>query len=468
MRKASLLVVSFIAIYGSAAAQLRLPAVISSGMVLQQNDSVALWGWANPGEKIFITTSWNNRTDSIIALNGANFKHRVKTPIAGGPYTITFKGSRTIQLNDVLIGEVWICSGQSNMEWSYLNGLKDIREELPKSYNQRIRFFHIPKTTSDHPQDDVKAHWVICDSNSLKSFSAVGYFFGKKLNHELNVPVGLINASWGGTPAEVWTPEEAVNNDEDLKIAAARLQSFRWWPNSAGQSYNAMIYPLTSYNIAGTIWYQGESNTVTNNTYHKLFTTMIYSWRKAWNKNFPFYYVQIAPFNYAYNNVGALLQEAQSKAVTYPGTGMVVVSDIVDTVSNIHPTNKHDVGYRLANWALGDTYNRKNIVYKNPILRSSQVNKGKMILSFDNVPKGFISVQKPIGFFISSSKEEWYPAEVRIERDKLIVWSDKVPEPAHIRYSFGNTIIGNMATKEGLPLPPFRTDAWPVDQKPLR
>jgi sialate O-acetylesterase len=464
-----LLLVFFILFLASISeAQLRLPAVISSGMVLQQNDSASLWGWGNPAEKVFITTSWNNKTDTSVVNNRANWKIKIKTPVAGGPYSITLKGSNTIVLNDVMIGEVWICSGQSNMEWGYWNGLKDIKDELPTCYNPTIRFFNIPKTTANHPQDDVQAEWKICDSNSLKAFSAVGYFFGKKLNKDLNVPVGLINASWGGTPAEVWTPEKIFDDDEELRLSAARLQSFRWWPNHDGLCYNAMIDPVTRFNIAGAIWYQGESNTGNNDTYYKLFTTMIKSWREAWKKDFPFYCVQIAPYNYGFKNVGVLVQEAQTKAMTMHNTGMVVITDLVDNSNELHPPNKHDVGLRLANWALAETYKQKNIIYKNPVYKSKTKNKNQVILSFDNGPKGFISNSPITGFFVSGEKEEWFPADVKLEKDKIIVWSDKVAAPAHVRYSFGNTIIGNVSSKEGLPLCPFRTDNWPVDQGPAK
>ena len=449
-------------------AQLRLPSIISSGMVLQQNDSASLWGWGNPSERILVTTSWNGKTDTTTVNNRANWKIKVKTPVAGGPYTITLKGNMTIVLNDVMIGEVWLCSGQSNMEWNYWNGLKDIRDELPTCYNTNIRFFHIPKTTANHPQDDVRAEWKICDSNSLKSFSAVGYFFGKKLNKDLNVPVGLINSSWGGTPAEVWTPENIFDNDEELRLSAARLQSFRWWPNHDGLCYNAMIDPVTKFNIAGAIWYQGESNVVNNDTYQKLFTTMIKSWRDAWKKDFPFYYVQIAPYKYGNNNVGALVQEAQAKAMNFPNTGMVVVSDLVEDVNNIHPTNKHDVGYRLANWALAETYKQKGIAYKSPTYKSKTTNKDKIILSFDNVPKGFRENNSIEGFYIQDLKtEQWLPAQARIEKDKIIVWRDNA-EPVHVRYAFGNTAIGNVFSKEGLPLCSFRTDNWDLDQGPVK
>ena len=439
-------------------------------MVLQQNDSSQIWGWDNPGEKIYVTTSWDKRTDSTEANNRANWKIKLKTPSAGGPYTITFskRGSILKVLNDIYIGEVWVCSGQSNMEWSYMHGLQDVKDELPTAYNPRIRFFNIPKTTANHPQDDVKAEWVVCDSNSLKTFSAVGYFFGKKLNKDLNVPIGLINSSWGGTPAEVWTPEDVFKDDEELRLSLARLQSFRWWPNHDGLCYNAMIDPITKFNISGAIWYQGESNTGNNNTYHKLFTTMIRSWRDAWKKEFPFYYVQIAPYKYGFNNVGALIQEAQAKAMYFPYTGMVVTTDLIDSVTNIHPSNKHDVGLRLANWALAETYKQKNITYKSPVFKSKTSSKGKITLSFDNVPKGLIAEGAIKGFFISGAKENWYPAEAKIEKDKIIVWNDKISSPVHVRFGFGNTIIGNVFSKEGLPLVPFRTDNWTVDQSLIK
>jgi len=470
MRSLLLIIILFISFSLRPVAQVRLPAIISSGMVLQQNDSATLWGWGNPSEKILVTTSWNNRTDTATVNNRANWKIKVKTPAAGGPYKINLTGNiNSIELSNVMIGEVWVCSGQSNMERSYWNGLEDIKNELPACYNNNIRLFHIPRTTANHPQDDVKAEWKICDSNSLKSFSAIGYFFGKKINSELKVPIGLINASWSGTPAEVWTPEKIFDDDEELRLSAARLQSFRWWPNHDGLCYNAMIDPITKFTIAGTIWYQGESNITNNDTYYKLFTTMIKSWREAWKKDFPFYYVQIAPYKYGFNNVGALLREAQTKSLSLPGTGMVVITDLVDNPENIHPENKHDVGLRLANYALGETYKQKGIAYKSPMYKSKTTNGNKITLSFDNIPKGFKENNAIIGFSIFDMKTElWYDAQAKIEKDKIIVWSDKAASPAQVRYAFGNTIIGNVFSKEGLPLCPFRTDNWEVDQSEIK
>jgi sialate O-acetylesterase len=452
-----------------ATAQLRLPAIIGSGMVLQQNDSAALWGWAGPGGRVYVTTGWNKHTDSVVADNSARWKLKVKTPAAGGPYKITIRSGNTIELDNVMIGEVWVCSGQSNMEWSYYNGAKDIRPELANAPNNNIRFFHVPKTGAAWPQDDVKAQWTICDSNTLKSFSAVGYFFGKKLQEHLKVPIGLINSSWGGTPAETWTPSELVEKDAMLKEAAGKLTSFAWWPDKAGVAYNAMIWPLVSYNIAGAIWYQGESNTGTHSTYSRLLTTMIDGWRAAWKKPLPFYYVQIAPFKYGNNNIGALVQEQQTKTMLHPGTGMVVVTDLIDSVTNIHPSMKHEVGYRLANWALAETYKQPGIAYKSPSYKSMEQKAGKLVLSFDNVPNGLVVKDKQVtGFYISGDTESWVPAEAKIEKDKIVLWNRQLKDPKQVRYGFSNTIMGNVLSAEGLPIIPFRTDNWPVDQSAVK
>ncbi len=206
---------------------------MANNMVLQQNDSVMLWGWAAPGEKIRVTTSWNGRLDSVVTTRDAKWQLKVKTPAAGGPYDITLQGRNTVKLQNVLIGEVWICSGQSNMEWSGNHGLKQIKAELPVCADANIRFFHVPKTTAAYPQDDAEAAWALCDSNTLKSFSAVAYYFGKKLRKDLDVPIGLINASWGGTPAEVWTPAEEVTTQPALLEAAGKLAPSNNWPPPA-------------------------------------------------------------------------------------------------------------------------------------------------------------------------------------------------------------------------------------------
>jgi sialate O-acetylesterase len=457
-------VIALLLIVSTSYANIQLPAVLSSNMVLQQQSSVKLWGWSAPAEMIYITTSWSNKTDSVKATRDANWQLVVQTPAAGGPYTITFKGNNTVTLENVLIGEVWICSGQSNMEMNEQWGLPDVRAELPTCANKNIRFFYIPKTTAATPQDDTKAAWTLCDSNTLKAFSAVGYFFGKKLNAEMNVPIGLINANWGGTPAEVWTPANLVNNDPELKASAAKQQPYDWWPLTPGATFNGMLAPITNFSIAGAIWYQGEGNTAAPNTYSKLLTTMIDSWRKAWNKNIPFYYVQIAPFTYSNNYIGSIIREQQTKSMEHDNVGMVVTTDLVDDTADIHPKNKHDVGYRLANWALAETYHKTGIVYKSPLYRGIEIQKDKATLFFDNAPNGLRALDKNIrSLYIAGADKIFYPATAKIENDKLIVSAKQVPQPVAVRFCFTNAGIGNLFNKEGLPVAPFRTDSWELD-----
>lgn len=443
-------------------AQLRLPALVSSGMVMQQNEITAIHGWGAPGSWVYVTTSWNNKTDSAKVSNLAKWSAPVQTPSAGGPYLIKIKNQGSeITLSNILIGEVWVCSGQSNMEWSYRQGLKDIIQELPRAYNSNIRLFHVAKTGSENPQDDVHAKWMICDSVSLKDFSAVGYFFGKHLQNQLQIPVGLIDASWGGTPAETWVPATLIQNNATLNQAAAKLQNFDWWPSAPGIAYNGMINALTGFKIAGALWYQGESNVGTNGSYAELMRGLIDSWRSAWKKDFKFYLVQIAPYDYGNTLDGALLREAQSQVSKYPGTAMVSIPDLVDNIKDIHPVNKHDVGLRLANLALGDHYGMLNKGFRNPLITSVEKNKKRLVLSFDHAPGGIsIKGKKVSGLYISGPQENWLEAEAKIENNTLIVWNKQVKNPEYVRYGFGNTTIGNLFSAEGLPVAPFRNDHW--------
>jgi len=446
-------------------ANIRLPNVINNNMVLQQQSTVKLWGWAGPAEKVYITTSWNNKLDSTIATRDANWMVTVQTPAAGGPYTITLKGENTIVLSNVLIGEVWVCSGQSNMEMNYNWGLPDIKAALPTCANSNIRFFTIPKTTAKYPQDNCGGEWLNCDSNTLKNFSAVAYFFGKKLNGNLNVPIGLISTNWGGTPAETWAEADVINDDKELKAAAEKLQPYDWWPYANGVTYNGMIAPVTNYTIAGAIWYQGEGNTAAPDTYGKLLTTMVGSWRKAWDKSFPFYYVQIAPFTYGNKFISSIVREQQTKAMAFPNMGMAVITDLVDDVKDIHPKNKLDVGNRLANWALAETYHKEGIVYKSPMYKSMEVRKDKAIISFDNAPNGLKATDQYINeIYIAGPDKVFFGATAKIEKGKLVVSSPEVSNPAAVRFAFSNAAIGNLFSKEGLPVNPFRTDDWELDR----
>lgn len=457
-----LFIVFFISV--NAIAQLRLPAVLSSNMVLQQNDSVLLWGLGNPSEKILVTTSWDNHTDSTVTSNGSRWKLKVKTPSAGGPYTITFKNQwEKISLTNVMIGEVWLCSGQSNMDWNYYVGVNDIQQELNLDKQTNIRFFYIAKNTSDYPQDDTRAEWTVCDSNKLKSFSAVAYFFAKKLEAELHIPVGLIQASWGGTPAEVWTPAEKINSNIVLRKANEKLDSSIWWPIKPGATFNAMLNPVSNYSIGGAIWYQGEGNTAFPSTYNLLLTTMIDSWRETWKKKFPFYYVQIAPYTYGGPYIGSIIREQQALTLKHDNVGMVVTTDLVEDTTNIHPRDKKSVGTRLANWALSETYHKAGIPHRHPQYRQMEIRKDKVYIYFDNTENGLMAKDKKITELqIAGYDRSFYPAEAKIEKDVLVVWSKDVKIPAAVRFSFRNASVGNLFNKEGLPVIPFRTDDWPL------
>lgn len=446
----------------TAKSEVRLPKIIGNNMVLQQNAKVKIWGWANPNEKVSVSGSWNNSVYKTTGSRDAKWEIEVETPAAGGPYVITVKGSNSIQINNVLIGEVWMCGGQSNMEMCGNWGLKSIRDEMPSAKNESIRFFHIQKRTSATAQEDVEGEWVMCDSNSLKSFSAVGYFFGKRLFTKLKKPVGLIEASWGGTAAEVWTPDSVVNHDPVLKQAAKIIPPSGMCPYIPGHAYNAMIFPVTNFYIAGAIWYQGENNTEAAATYKPLFTAMIEAWRSAWKRSFPFYYVQIAPFRYKKVNTGALLREAQLQSVTHPNTGMVVTTDLTDDVNDIHPQNKHDVGLRLANWALAATYGLPDIAYKSPLYKSMALKKNKVLI-YTDAQKGLkLTGKKPVSLSVAGADGIFHEAECSIKANAILVWCKDVPEPVAVRYGFADTAIGNIFSNEGLPLAPFRTDNWPV------
>ncbi|WP_295712768.1 sialate O-acetylesterase [Mucilaginibacter sp.] len=451
-------------------ASIRLPKILSSNMVLQQQSTAKLWGWATvPAEKIKVTTSWDNKTIETSADGNANWQIDIQTPKAGGPYSITLQGENKIILENILIGEVWLCSGQSNMDRNYIKGIFSIKDEFTQLSKLNIRLFNMPKNTSKTPQDNCDGTWTACDSNTIKIFSAVSYYFGKYLNKDLNVPIGLINSSWDGTPAEVWTPAELIENNAILKAAEKNNKPTPWWPVNPGYAYNTMIYSVVNYNIAGAVWYQGESNRDASSSYTELINTMIMGWRKAWNKNFPFYYVQIAPFKYDKYNVGALLREAQTKSLSTAKTGMVVISDLVNDTLNVHPSNKKDVGLRLANLALGETYGIKKNAYKSPLLKSFKVNGSSIVIDFDNAETGLVlKGEKPKEIFIAGADKVFYPAMVKIKGKKIIASSTEVKVPTAVRYQFSNAGIGNLFSKAGLPVVPFRTDNWEVDTSKVK
>jgi sialate O-acetylesterase len=355
------------------------------------------------------------------------------------------------------------------MEWSGDQGLQESKEEAPNANNKNIRLFYVTKATADFPQENVEGHWMVCSPEQMIHFSTIGYFFGKNLNSALQSPVGLINSNWGGTPAETWTPAEIVLQNDALLEAAKKQNVTPWWSHRIGDTYNAMIAPLTNFSIAGVIWYQGESNTSTYYTYEALFTKMIGAWRAKWNANFPFYFVQIAPYHYDANNIGALLRETQTHSSQYPNTGMVVVSDLVPDTNNIHPTLKKEVANRLANLALKKTYKTIESVVEGPQYASHQIEKDKVVIELNNTGNGLVCKDKEINNFeIAAEDQVFYPAVAKIVNNKIIVSHKNVTKPVAVRYAFNNTAIGNVFNKEGLPLNLFRTDNWKVDTSKIK
>ncbi len=441
--------------------QIKLPAVIGDNMVLQQKSEVAIWGWGDPGSEVRVSGSWSKDTVKGKISNQSVWNVKLKTPAAGGPFTVSIKGRDEVVLRNVMIGEVWICSGQSNMEWSADSKIVNTEEEVKNANYPNLRLFHVKKLGSESAQDNCFADWEVCTPETMHSFSAIGYFFGRDLLQNLNVPIGIIEAAWGGTPAEVWVREDLVRSDPLIESCAEKLKPYDFWPSKPGVVYNGMISPILPYRIAGAIWYQGESNADTPESYRKLFKTLIENWRHDFENEFPFYYVQIAPYTYGKDTRAPLIREMQMQTMDVPKTGMVVVSDRVDNVKDIHPKNKQDVGKRLANWALAETYGVTGLIYKHPLYQSMKLEKNKVRISFENVDKGLKSTGDAIACFeIAGSDQLFKPALVKIDGNTVLVWSKEIKAPVAVRFSWSNDGIGNLFSQEGLPVAPFRTDDW--------
>lgn len=457
----TLIVFSFFSInmYG----KIILPSIFSDNMVLQQNSSVAIWGWSDPAQIIKIVASWNSKdTIEVIADNSSKWTATIKTIAAGGPYSIQILGYNKVQLNNVMLGEVWICSGQSNMEMSVNWGLINGEEEAAKATNPNIRIFHVQKIGAEFPQQTCNATWTTCTPETMRATSAVGYFFARELQQKLNVPVGIIVSAWGGTPAEVWIEKNRVEKNPALNMSKVTDQ-YDWWPSNPGTTYNSMIAPIVPFEIAGTIWYQGESNRPNYPIYSLLMKTLIENWRDDFKKEFPFYLVQIAPYAYGdYKGTSQFLREQQEIITkTVPNTGMVVISDLVDNIKDIHPKNKVDVGKRLAAFALAETYKQNIGEYKSPSFESMKIENNKVHLSFSNAAKGLKSTGKsPVKFMIAGDDQKFLEATAKIDGNSILLSSKLVKTPVAVRFCFDDATMPDVFSSEGLPLAPFRTDKW--------
>jgi sialate O-acetylesterase len=463
MRITALLV--FACFVAGVQAQLRLPTVFDNHMVIQRDAKVPIWGWAHPSQKVKINVSWDTTTVRVQADNGTNWRGFIQTPPAGGPHTITIKaGSDVVTLQDVLSGDVWLASGQSNMEWSML-AAADGKPMIDQINDPNIRLLNIPRASSSTPQVRGEGEWTVCDNKTVGSFSAVAYFFGKKLNEELGVPIGLINASWGGSPAEAWLSEEVVTGNNRLRESAAKLNNDQpWAPVKPGVIFNSMLNPLIPFRIAGAIWYQGEANTSAPETYKDLMEHLVNDWREKFQSELPFYYVQIAPFSGYNGHEGTLIREQQVKMLEIPNAGMVVISDLVDDVKDIHPKYKKTVGQRLANVALAKTYGKAGLTYQSPIYKSMQVEKNRIRISFDHVATGLEARNGELTeFMIAGEDKKFFPAKAKIDKGSVVVSAKEVKKPVAVRFAWENGSIPNLFSKEGLPVPSFRTDTWSTE-----
>ena len=451
----------------SVRAEVLLPAVIADSMVLQQKAAVALWGTANSHSRITVIPSWSNKPYTTVSGADGSWRVLVVTPVAGGPYTITFDDGKKKVLKDILIGEVWICSGQSNMEMpvkGFINQpVLHSGEILMDSRNPQIRLFRLERALSRKPENNCKATtWEEAGPTSVKEFSAVGYQYAKILQEKLKVPVGMIMTTWGGTVIEAWMNKHSLESFPDIKVLA-EADTPKINKNEPAVLFNAMINPLVGYGIKGVIWYQGEQNRVNPQIYDRLMAGLVKEWREIWKSgDWPFYYVQIA--SYGYNDKlgpAAPLREAQQKALSQiPHSGMVVSIDAGEEKS-IHPANKTVISQRLAYWALANTYGWEGLPYASPVYRSMKVSKDTVTIGLDNAPNGLSSFGKPIDAFeLAGEDKRFFPARARIVSKGVALLSDSVKAPVAVRYAYKDWVKGDLYNTEGLPVAPFRTDSW--------
>lgn len=453
-------------------AEVKLPAFFSDGMVLQQQSQANLWGTASPQKNVVVVTGWNNKKYTTSADKDGKWMLSVTTPAAGGPYSITFSDGKSLSLKDILIGEVWICSGQSNMEMP-MKGFKgqpvaNSNLDALKSYNSNLHLFTVKRNSTFTPQTDVVGKWSEANPESVYNFSATAYYFGRLVQETLHVPVGLIVASWGGSACEAWMTSDWLKVFPDAKIpqSEADIKSPNRTPTVL---YNGMLHPLIGYTMRGVIWYQGEDNYNRANTYLDMFTTLIKGWRTEWKQgNFPFYYCQIAPYDYSLVTEpgkevlnSAYLREAQMKAeLKSENLGMAVLLD-AGLEKGIHPTLKNIPGERLALLALNKTYGIQGISGDSPYYQSMEIKGDTAVLSFERAP---MWLNAPDGesklFKIAGDDKVFYPAKAWISRSKVYVLSEQVKHPVAVRYAFDNYVKGDLFGGNGLPVSSFRTDNW--------
>ena len=475
-------VIALIAAASSARGDVTLPSLIDNHMVLQMGREIPFWGWAEPSEEISITLTpkgggENQKPETAMTVTAADGRWFVKLPARNKPGSVevTITGKNTLSLTDVLVGDVWLCSGQSNMEWPVSASLNH-QEEVAEAKYPLIRFFKVERSTARVPQDDNEGQWVECSPETIGGMSAVAYFFGRELHQRLKHPIGLVQAAHGGAICESWTSHSALKQDEDFAKILERSERASSDPNQANNPnrasvlFNGMIAPIQTFSIKGAIWYQGESNVTRAYQYRKLFPLLITDWRRGWGQgDFPFLYVQLA--NYVSDkskpdhaaepeeSAWAELREAQSNALSLPKTGMAVTIDLGEP-RDIHPKNKQDVGRRLALSALKVAYGQ-DVVASGPEFKSMKVMGSQIELEFQSIGDGLVSHGEELkGFAVAAADKKFVWATGRIQGNKIIVSSADVAAPVAVRYAWGDNPEGNLYNRAGLPASPFRTDNW--------
>lgn len=498
----------------SARAQVRLPKVFGSHMVLQQEKPLTIWGWAQPGETV--TVQFLAESKPAKANDRGEWKVVLAPVKAGGPHTFTVSGSSTVKLEDVMVGEVWLCSGQSNMEMG-VGACKDAQTEIAAASHPGIRLLKVEKKWTPQPQSDIGGTWKVCSPQSVteggwSGFSAAAYYFGRELHQQLGVAIGLIDSSWGGTVIQTWTPPEGFAMVPALKADSERVQlgdprtalhqqrleqtlkETQQWLDAARQAltdrmfvptmptypaellpprdvqhatalYNGMIHPVCPFALRGAIWYQGESNLGEGALYTERMKALIGGWRQLWGLgDFPFYFVQIAPFDYGGDpEREAVFWEAQAAAQVIPQTGMAVINDI-GNLRDIHPNNKQDVGKRLARWALAKDYGRPNVVYSGPTFKAMTLESDKLRITFDNVGGGLASRDgQPLSWFeiIDADEGGFVKANARIEGTAVVLSAPEVKHPVAVRFAWSMLAEPNLMNAEGLPAGAFRAGTVP-------
>ena len=493
-------------------ADIRMPKVFADNMVLQQGQKIPVWGWASKGEKVTVSfgeqqkySTANESGEWMVELDPLDLNRKGRE--------MTVKGSNTVLVKNILVGEVWLCSGQSNMDWA-LSKFPGSKAEIPLAEYPQIRFLIIEHDRTMVPAPDLKGQWEVCHPSTVESFSAVGYFFGKYLHERLDVPIGLIESAQGATSIETWIPPVGFNAVPSLKNISEKVNSWdpttpfgreayadaiikiKAWlpivekalekegsippqplipmPNSSPDepttTYNGMISPLVPFAIRGVIWYQGESNCKSGDRmiYFDKMKALVKGWRSIWEQgDFPFFYVQIAPNDgYAYGDL-PLFWEAQTAGLSISNTGMVVISDAVDSLHNLHPIDKETVGRRLAFLALNKTYGQQDIVCSGPRYKSMSVKGDKIVIDFDHVGSGLVSRNsKPLNWFILAAENRVFVnARAEIQNNAVVVWREDITNPVAVRFAWSHNAVPNLCNKEGLPAAPFRTDNWPIGER---